>query len=171
MSLLSAFHIAPARGHSNLRRLGNNALEQKPSFPFSSEPKPNPLFYSGWNSTFPLDARVAGARLFDTEDLDVGITTNDRIDIRRAGDYRVTEFVRIPNIDDPEQVNVIIIQNSVTVAEGRVFSSATDTSIVERSRTIVCAANDTILLNASHTGRCGPEHVISICFYSAPAIC
>jgi hypothetical protein len=157
MSLLSAFHSARARGHPNLRRLSNNALEQKPSFPLLKRTKTKPPVL------FQLEQHLPTRR-------QIGITTNDRVDIRRAGDYRVTEFVRIRNIDDAEQVNVIIIQNSVTVAEGRVFSSATDTSIVERSRMIVCAANDIIELNASHTEG-GPEHIINLCFYSAPAIC
>jgi hypothetical protein len=94
--------------------------------------------------------------LFDTENMDIGgiggIATNDRVDIRRAGDYKITGFVRIPNLDLSEENNARIYENGSLIAENRSYSITTDRFVdSERSVMEACAAADTIDLRVLHT--------------------
>lgn len=96
--------------------------------------------------------------LLNTTDVDVGdivdSTTNRRINIRRAGNYTITGFGSILNLDDQEQISVRVFKNGAELFRSVIFISAATANQTGRlqigPKLVALAAADFIELYVFH---------------------
>lgn len=103
-----------------------------------------------------IDSATNVKVLLATEDHDTGAigdpTTNNRIDIRRAGNYVVTAISGITGIDDGEQLYTEVYVNGVLRFTSSSYSPGADKEvIVSCSAVLSLAASDYLELYLFHT--------------------